>query len=89
MSSIRSRIAEIYGDDVILFDGLDAAIIGVSTGLQAQDQVIYSREKIVEHFIAEGMTEEEACEWVSFNVEGAGIKNGPIVMSEIPDDDLD
>ena len=89
MTSIRQRIAEWHGDDIILFDGLDSAIVGISTGIQARDQIIYSREKIVDHFMSEGMTEEEACEWVSFNVEGLGISNGPIIMGEIPDADPD
>lgn len=89
MSGIRERIAEAHGDEIKFFDGLDSAIIGVTTGMQARDLVVYSRAKIVEHFIAEGMTEEEAEEWVSFNVEGAYAEGIPIIMSEVSDADPD
>ena len=89
MSDIRETIADAFGDQIKFFDGLDSAIIGVTTGMQARDLVVYSRSKIVEHFISEGMSEEEAEEWVSFNVEGAYMEGIPIVMAEVSDADPD
>ena len=89
MSDIRETIADAFGDQIKFFDGVDSAIIGVTTGMQARDLVVYSRSKIVEHFISEGMSEEEAEEWVSFNVEGAYMEGIPIVMAEVSDADPD
>jgi hypothetical protein len=79
-SKIRAAIAESFGDDTILFDDCDAAIIGVSNGLNSTGQVIYDYDKLVKVFEKSGMSHEDAVEWVEYKVAGAGIKNGSIVM---------
>jgi hypothetical protein len=32
-------------------------------------RAVYDGNKMVDHFVGQGMTEEEALEWISFNVE--------------------
>lgn len=63
-----------YGDDLFIADGLDDAIIGV-TDVDGVTRVCYSREKVIEHFINEGMSEEEAVEHAEYNVFSAYLGN--------------
>mgnify|MGYP003631488445 FL=1 len=67
-------------------DGLDKALIGRSciwdsTG-RREDRLVYSGEKIVAILIArDGMTADEALEYIEFNIEGAYVgEQTPIVM---------
>lgn len=59
----RERIAE-ENEEAILWDGCDDAIVGITPN----GEVVYSIEKLWEVFIAQGMTEEEAIEWVDYNI---------------------
>ena len=73
----------IHAEDAIQFDGLDYAIVGVShTGYY-----IYDYDRMIECFIAddeinegEAMTEEEAIEWIDYNVIGTNGGQGFIVL---------
>jgi hypothetical protein len=57
--------------EILVADGLDAAIIGVTEGV-SEPVVAYDYDKCVEIFrIRDGMTEEDALEHMSFNVTGA------------------
>jgi|TARA_R100001163_G_C5063582_1_gene200911 hypothetical protein len=61
---------------IITIDGFDKAIMGRSciwerTG-HREDRVVYSGEKIVEILVErDGMTSDEALEYIEFNIEGA------------------
>jgi hypothetical protein len=62
----------------------DKAIGGIATvwqGNQRVETLIYSGQKLMEIFMDEGMTDEEAIEWIAFNIEGAymGLST-PIIM---------
>jgi hypothetical protein len=64
----------------------DKAIAGIATVWQKNQRVetlIYSGQKLMEIFMDEGMTDEEAIEWIAFNIEGAymGLST-PIIMWE-------
>ena len=50
--------------EVTILDGLNDAIIGIDT----DEHVVYSYDKIVEVFIGHGMTMEEAIEYTDYNV---------------------
>lgn len=62
-----------------------SAIIGVTT----DNRVVYDYSKLIEECVVrDGMTEEEAIDWVDFNVLGAlpnGGELGPLVMNRIPE----
>jgi hypothetical protein len=70
---------------MLTFDGLEDALVGMSevwltTGAKVL-RTVYSGNKMVEIFVSQGMTEEEALEWISFNVEGAYVgESTPIVF---------
>ena len=67
----------IHAEDAIQFDGLDYAIVGVShTGYY-----IYDFERMVDIFIEQdGMTMDEAYEWIEYNVASVNSGNGFIIM---------
>ncbi len=61
-----NAIRELLTEGALILEGLDDAIVGYSDG----GLLIYDYEKTVEHFVEDGMTREEAVEWVDFNVLG-------------------
>lgn len=70
----------------------DKAIAGIASVWQRNQRVgtlIYDGHKLMEIFMQEGMTEDEAIEWITYNIEGAyhGLAT-PIIMWEY-DEDLD
>ena len=67
-------------------DGLEEAIIGVGGRMNMPDVLIYSYNKCVEIFMKrDGMSHEEAVEWMEFNVVGAWVgETTPIFVHEIP-----
>jgi hypothetical protein len=61
-------------EDYLKADGFDDAVIGTACVWRDQtreDVLVYSVEKMIVILEAGGMTEEEAIEYISFNVEGA------------------
>ena len=65
-------------------EGFEEAVIGVATRCSQPPVIIYSHRKCVEILEREGMTEEEALEHISYNVEGAWIGAGtPMIMHEM------
>lgn len=79
---LRKHIAELYGNDVIVFDNpsFDRSIIGISH----DDRVIYEWDKMVEELMAdEGMSWVDSEEFISYNTARAlpyiG-NNSPIIL---------
>jgi len=73
---------------MLRIDGHDNAIIGPAmvwreNGLQ--DVLVYDGEQIRENLMRDGMTAEEAREYIEYNIEGAYVgENTPVVVW--PDD---
>ena len=62
--------------EAIVFDGLDLAIVGFDhNGL-----MVYDHRKMLDIFIADGMTEDEAIEWIDYNVIGTMGGQGFVVL---------
>jgi hypothetical protein len=67
---VRAWIAE-FNEDAVLFDGYEDAIIGVAERCSTPPLVIYDGEKCIEILMQrDGMDEEEAREFFSFNTLG-------------------
>jgi hypothetical protein len=70
-------------------DGHDNAVVGVSFTWHNQRQVqllVYDAEIIRENLVQQGMTHEEAREYIEYNIEGAYVGEGtPIIVW--PDDE--
>jgi len=70
--------------DVLLMEppGMDVAILGLVERCGAEPVLCYSYKKLVEYFESEGMTNEEAREWVDHNVLGAYVGEGtPMILT--------
>lgn len=59
------------GEETLLIDGCDEAVVGYVCRCGQPPIVIYDHSKLVQKFVGDGMTDEEAEEWVSFNIESA------------------
>ena len=71
VEEISTYIEEQGMEGVLLADGLEDAFIGVSCGF-GPNKAIYDWDKCVEVFMnRDGMTYEEAVEWIDYNVTGA------------------
>ena len=63
------RIMEWFPEEeIVLADGFDKAIIGVSNN---DMRVIYSKSLCIDILMSQGMDEEEALEYFEYNVSGA------------------
>jgi hypothetical protein len=81
IKEVFEEVAEIY-PEVMLADGFDAACIGLAAGVTAT-RLVYDRRKCLEILKdRDGMTEEEAEEFFSFNVEGAYVGESTPVFFE-------
>jgi hypothetical protein len=68
-------------DQTLFIDGCDQAVVGLASRCGQPPIVIYSHEKLVSKFVDDGMTADEAEEWVSYNITGAWMGPGtPGVM---------
>jgi hypothetical protein len=71
VEEISTYIEEQGMEGVLLADGLEDAFIGVSCGF-GPNKAIYDWDKCVDVFMTrDGMTYEEAVEWIDYNVTGA------------------
>lgn len=76
--------------EALTADGFEGAIIGVTVNHHSPNVVVYDYGKCVEILAARGMSEEDACEHLSFNTLGAYVgKHGPIYMERFEQDDND
>lgn len=77
------EIAE-YNPDALLADGFEGAIIGLTINPHHPMVVVYDYRKCVEILMAQGLSDEEAVEYLEFNTLGAYVgKNGPLYMERI------
>ena len=85
--TLRERLAEAYDDDELLFldpPSLDKAIVGIAQRLGLGPVVVYDRDRLLQAFIDEGMSDEDAEEWVGTNVEGAYVgERTPLILSRL------
>jgi hypothetical protein len=80
------KYLEETADKVIFFDNMDDAIVGFVKQFNNY-LVVYDYEKTIECFQKQGMSYEEAVEWISFNVTGAWLgEHTPVFINT---DDLE
>ncbi len=66
-------------EEAIKFDGLDHCLIGTDQ----RGYLVYSHQKIVNYFQNEGMSLDEAFEYIEFNVVGIKPDNYTVVYDLI------
>ncbi|CAB5222298.1 hypothetical protein UFOVP361_98 [uncultured Caudovirales phage] len=77
----RELLAEL-GEDVLLMDGFDDAIIGYSQRINDPILAVYSWDLMVKILMErDGMSDEEAMEYIDFNCLGAWVgEQTPIIV---------
>lgn len=87
----RTEKQEPPGKDQTLFiPGCDEAIVGRFRRCGQPIVVVYDFTKLVQCFQKTGMNEEDAQEWVAYNVEGAWFGAGtPAIMHTEEDEDVE
>jgi len=76
------QIADETGENLLLFDGFDEAIVGVGTQFTVAI-VVYSKGKIIEAIMQDGSTYEEAIEHFDFNVAGSYMgEQTPLILMD-------
>ena len=75
-AAVRELLSE-ENPDALFADGLDEALVGVARRCGQPTLAVYDYEKCVEVFMSrEGMSHEDAIEWMEFNVVGAWLGEG-------------
>ena len=70
-------------DGVMIIEGANSALMGVGQRCGQPNIAIYSYDALVAHYMADGMSEGEAIEWVEVNIIGAWMGEAtPIVLVE-------
>ena len=77
-------IKETY-PDVLIMDGFDDCIIGMSLRFGQEPIVCYSKEKVLQKMVSEGMAYEEAVEFFEFNQLGAWMGENTPCFLETPE----
>jgi hypothetical protein len=69
-------------DDVVILSGLDSAIIGITESFGGGQNLLYSKDKVIEILMTrDGMTEEEAHEYYDYNIIGLYVnESNPIFL---------
>lgn len=62
-TNLRDKIADSFPQS-ILWDNLDNCVVGITS----EGRVVYSIDKMILHFMNEGMNEDESIEWIDFNI---------------------
>ena len=74
----------LFRSELLKIDDCDDALIGSASVWQSNKRVetyIYDGNKLVEVFMKQGMSEQDAYEWIDFNIEGAYVgPSTPIIM---------
>jgi len=81
-NQVRERISEDYGEDILMMDGFDEAVIGIIETFQGDLCVTYEVDKVLEILMAQGMSGEEAREYFYFNQKGAYLGPGTPLFLE-------
>jgi hypothetical protein len=81
--STRELLEEL-NPDAMLIPGKDAALIGVVERCGQPAFAVYDRGLLVALYVREGMTEEEAEEWITVDIDGAWVGDGtPAVLVRV------
>jgi len=86
---VNEELLEALGEinpEALLADGLEDAFIGYTLNHHIPHVAVYDIDKCIEVLVArDGMTHEEADEFLSFNTLGAFVgENGPLFIRTAP-----
>ena len=86
VEDVKETLHELEHDETVVFENPD--YVSAIVGMTDEGRVVYSWEKMIKHLIeTDGMTDEEAVEFISYNTERAIPYAGamaPIILYPIP-----
>lgn len=87
MSELKEALAEL-NPDALLADGLEAALVGYTVNHHHAHVAVYDVDKCIDVLVErDGMSHEEAGEFLAFNTLGAYVgENGPLYVRFTSDD---
>ena len=68
---LRHKLAEKFGEELLFMDGFDDCIMGVAERCGMEPVVVYSRHKVIEKLMKDGMDEDEVADYHYNNQAGA------------------
>lgn len=82
MGYVMTEAFELVDPDAVVFDGFDEAVIGYTHLMNRGTVLVYDYQKIAYTLMEQGMSEDEAFEYVDYNIVGlwAGEKTPVILM---------
>lgn len=81
MTHWARRMLESENPDALFIDGMDKAIIGIARRQYQPGHPVYLRSLIIRELMYDGMEQEDAEEYFSFNIEGAYLgPHTPLIM---------
>ena len=85
MTTTRQQISDAFedmGESILLMDGFEDAFIGYSQRINEPMLAVYSYDKMVDVLMfRDGMTHDEASEYIDFNCVGAWVgEQTPIIV---------
>ena len=79
------ELAEHLGVELTVCDDLASCVVGYGT-ICGEHRLVYSAQKIIKHFMRQGMNEDDAQEYAEFNVFTAYVgSDTPLILHKIPE----
>jgi hypothetical protein len=83
------QIGDFVDEGALTYDGFDSAIFGIAIRPCNRTVVAYDFNTMVAKCIEDGMTYDEALEYIDFNIIGAYMGDGtPIIIRKIDESEL-
>lgn len=72
-----------YAEGAVMLDGLDNCIIGITEEFGNGRRILYSKDKILNTLMKQGMTHSEAEEYYDYNILGLFVSEQNPIFLEI------
>lgn len=79
----REEMAQMYGEKLLFADDHDNAILGVISRCGQESFLVYDPIKVAKNLQKDGMTYEEAIEWMDFNWNAWLGENTPGILERL------
>jgi len=77
---LKARLAE-ENPEALLWDGLESALVGIARRCGQPTLAVYDYNLCIEALMQEGMSHDEAVEYIEFNVVGGWLgPNTPVML---------
>ena len=76
-----NELADELDIEILVVTGMDEALIGITCGQFDAPRAVYVKQGMVDILMMEGMTEEEAIDYIDYNIIGAYVgETGPLFI---------